>query len=144
MTPDSCRQYLEDPDAHASHIQECASCRAMVEVLERPTQMRAIDVEQLPLAAWEGSSHRSWPLVAGGALALLAIAAGFFAAAGASPSAITDRIPSLGVVLSAFRLAGTALQNAPMGWQVGIAISFILVNALLFALLRRAPKGIDV
>ena len=144
MTPDPCRQYLEDPDAHTSHLSECASCRTLVDVLERPTETRAVKVDQLPLAPWEGSSHRSWPLVAGGALALLAIAAGFFAAAGASPSAITDRIPSLGVVLSAFRLAGTALQNAPMGWQVGIAISFILVNALLFALLRRAPKGIDV
>jgi hypothetical protein len=31
-----------------------------------------------------------------------------------------------------------------MAWHVAIAVSFVAINTILFLLLRRAPKGIDV
>ena len=43
-----------------------------------------------------------------------------------------------------FSLAGGALHKAPMAWHVAIAVSFVAINTILFLLLRRAPKGIDV
>ena len=42
------------------------------------------------------------------------------------------------------RYVGDGFQHAPATLQIGVAISFLLVNTLLFVLLRRAPKGIDV
>ena len=144
MTRERCQQYLENPEANAAHLSECASCRAMAEELSRMPDRVNVQVGDLPLAPWEGAGHKSWPLVAGGVLALAAIATAFFAASGTSPLSLLDKVPSGAVILSMFRLAGGAVQNAPVAWQVGIGISFLLVNALLIALLRRAPKGIDV
>lgn len=144
-----CQKYLEDPETNASHIASCMSCRAMLEELDSPRVSggRAI-TPVLPLAPWEGASHRSWPLVIGVILGVVAITTAMFAMAGLSPitglaESIRASMPSVEVLGSILRLAPGAIQNAPTGLQILVVVSFLVVNALLFVLLRRAPKGID-
>lgn len=142
MKSEQCMRYLEDPEANGAHLSECAECRTVFEELRSKVDVRSVRLEALPLAPWEGASYRSWPLVVGSALTVLAIAAALFAAAGASPvsaigEAVREAIPASGLLVSVLRLVG---GTAP----VAIIVSFIVVNAVLFALLRRAPKGIDV
>lgn len=137
---DRCQQYLEDPEGHAAHLAECVDCRRVAEGLAQNLDAR-IRVDDLPLAPWEGASYRSWPLVLGAVLAVIAVAASFFAVAGTSPL----KVASADVLMSLMRpLTGGAIQNAPTSWQIWIGISFLVVNALFIVLLRRAPKGIDV
>jgi len=148
MTQDRCQQYLEEPEAHPAHVAECASCRAVAEELRGSIEPRTAGVP-LPLAPWEGASHRSWPLVAGVMLAVVAMAAAFFAVAGVSPRveigrALSASVASMSAWASFLSSAGGALQHAPASLQILIAVSFLLVNALLIVLLRRAPRGIDV
>ena len=146
-----CQRYLEDPEAHAAHLAGCERCRVMFEQLDAPIGAQGIPrvrMDSLPLAPWEGATHKSWPLVIGAILGVLAIAAGLFAMAGLSPIAalmdsIRANVPSMAVLGSIVRLAPGAIQNAPAGLQIAIVVSFILINAVLFLLLRRAPKGID-
>ena len=154
MTPESCQRYLADPEAHAGHLQECSACRALFAELDSsglPEGVRAktIKIETLPLAPWEGSSHRAWPLAVGGALAVLAIASGLFLAAGMSPlagvaQAVASSVPSADALLSLVHLLSGAVQHAPAKLQIGIGLTFLAVNILLVVLLKRAPRGIDV
>lgn len=146
MNRESCQLYLEDPEANAGHLAECAECRALAESFESQIPaLQSADLRELPLASWEGASHRSWPLVLAGAIAVAVIAGLLFAATGTTPlQLLRGKVPSGDVVASMLRLAGGAVQNAPMGWQIGIVVSFLLVNAIFIALLRRAPRGIDV
>ena len=148
MNRESCKQYLEDPEANASHLAECAECRAIAESLQASGlgPRASVDVKALPLAAWEGASHRAWPLVAAGAIAVAVIAGLLFAASGTSPLEILrGNVPSRDVITSILHLAdGGAIQNAPLKVQILIGISFVLINAIFIALLRRAPRGIDV
>ena len=58
--------------------------------------------------------------------------------------AVTSAVPSLDLMVNLSHLAGGALHKAPMAWHVAIAVSFVAINTILFLLLRRAPKGIDV
>ena len=148
MTTDRCQQYLEDPEAHPAHIAECASCRALAEDL-RSVEAGGVNVPELPLAPWEGAAYRSWPLVAGAVLTVMALAAGFFAVGGASPMVEIGKAVQAGFTSTATwaalaSTAGGALRHAPAKLQILIGLSFVLINVLLFALLRRAPKGIDV
>ena len=147
----TCDEYLEDPEAHAAHLESCDACRALVEDLddEIEVQHRPINVEALPLAPWEGASHRTWPLVAAGVVAILVLAVVFFLSAGISPlrgiaGAVSSTVPSLDLMVNLSELAGGALHNAPAMWHIAIAISFVVINTVLFLLLRRSPKGIDV
>ena len=146
MNREACQRYLEDPDANASHLDECADCRALAESLRSSVLgPRASVVPDVPLAPWEGASYRPWPLIAAGAIAVAVIAGLLFAATGTSPLEILrGKVPSSDVIASMFRLAGGAVQHAPLAWQVGIAISFVIVNGIFIALLRRAPRGLDV
>lgn len=145
MNRELCQLYLEDPEANAAHLATCAECRAVEEQLAASVQNRPVRVGALPLAPWEGATHRSWPLVAGGLLSIVAIATALFVMAGVSPLVmLRDALPSFDILVAVARFAGGAIQNAPAGWQIGIAISFLVVNALLIVLLRRPPKGIDV
>ncbi len=101
-------------------------------------------VDALPLAAWEGATYRSWGLVIGGAVVVIALALGLFLVAGSSPmAAVRAALPSLEIISAGVKLASGAVQNAPVRWQVGIAVAFVVVNTLFFLLLRRAPKGLD-
>lgn len=141
---EACQQYLENPEAHPEHLAGCAECREMADALMEPRlQPGASEVRlpNLPLAPWEGASHRSWPLVLGSALTVIAIAAAFFAAAGVSPVEVfRNNAPSLDMAVSIIRL----VQNAPATFHIVVIVSFVVVNALFLLLLRRAPRGIDV
>ena len=149
MNRESCQRYLEDPEANASHLAECAECRALADGLVEdgiPTlagKAGRLSSTSLPLAPWEGAAHRSWPLVAAGALAVAVIAGLLFAATGASPLEIMrGKMPSGDLVASLLRLR--FVQNAPVSWQVMIFAAFLIINAIFIMLLRRSPKGLDV
>ena len=135
-TPD-CERYIEDPEANASHLDACEECRAL---FGATASVRApkIDVNALPLAPWEGSQHRAWPVVIVAAVALFALAAALFGASGASPAdTLSANIPTL----SRLQALVLLMRQAPI---MVVGVLFVVVNTLLIALLRRAPKGIDV
>jgi hypothetical protein len=114
----------------------------MQQQLEARVDSPPVRVDALPLAPWEGADHRSWPLVVVGALTVTAIAAALFAAASTSPIDLLVQSfrGSVAIVRSMVGVGGGLLENAP----ILVLGSFVIVNAILFALLRRAPKGIDV
>jgi hypothetical protein len=144
MTDERCQQYLEDPEAHAAHLDECEDCRALIDGLDADVPLPALTVEELPLAPWEGAAHRSWGLVLSLALLVLAAAVGLCLAAGKSVSnAVESSVGSFDMLRSVVRLAGDGAQHAPAGWQIAVLAGFVVVNVLLIALLRRAPRGID-
>lgn len=148
--PIGCDEYLQDPETHPDHLESCRSCRAIADELggEITLQNRTISLDELPLAPWEGAAHRTWPLVLAGAAAILILAIVLFLAAGTSPlqgivKSLVSVIPSLGLLVNLSELAGGALHKAPAAWHVAIGISFVVINTILFLLLRRAPRGID-
>ena len=103
-----------------------------------------IAVDALPLAPWEGSSHRSWPLVLGGAAVVVVIALALCVAAGMSPLHVAESsLASMDAIRGLLRSATGSLRAASLGAQVAFGAAFVVVNALLVVLLRRAPRGID-
>lgn len=141
----TCEDYLQDPEAHVTHLESCPSCRTVARELAAGVSLQAprISLEALPLAPWEGAAHRTWPLVAAGVAAVLVLAVVLFVAAGiTSPAgaaqAIVSEVPPVQGLLKLFRHTGTAL-GAPV-----VALLFVAINTILFLLLRRSPKGIDV
>jgi hypothetical protein len=151
MKTEACERYLADPEANSAHLAECAHCAALFGEASAPFEHTPITVrsDALPLAPWEGASHNSWPLVLGGALAVLCVAAAMFAVAGVAPlngivHAIRSTIPSFTTLNLVLRYLGDGMKHAPASMQIVIGISFLVVNTLLFVLLRRAPKGLDV
>ena len=143
MTP--CEEYLQDPEANAAHVESCDACRALVEELDDAieVQHRPLNVDALPLAPWEGAKHRTWPLVAAGIAATLILAVVLFFAAGVSSlsgfvNAMTSAIPPVQPAVRALQLTGRAI-GIPI-----IAVLFLAINTILFFLLRRSPRGIDV
>jgi hypothetical protein len=141
----TCEEYLQDPEANAAHLAACASCRAIDEELSVPVDVpaRPIALDALPLAPWEGAAHRTWPLVAAGVAAMLTLATVLFVAAGVSSiggvaNAMVSEVPPIQGLLKFFQHTGTAL-GAPI-----VAVLFAGINTILFLLLRRAPKGLDV
>lgn len=146
MTQDACQQYLEDPEANAAHLQTCAECRAVNAGLALKTEAEtaSIDIDALPLAPWEGSSHRPWPLVLGGAAVVIAIALALLDAAGMSPLHVAEgSLASMDAIRSLLSRAATSLRSASLGAQIAFGVAFLIVNALLIVLLRRAPRGMD-
>jgi hypothetical protein len=141
---DGCQRYIEDPEANAAHLETCEACRELFSELDAPVSGHLpISVDALPLASWEGASERAWPLVVIGAMLLTGIAGALFMMAGISPRVLFAQVPSLDVLASVIRGGGAFVQNAPMGWQVAIGVGFLVINMILWALLRRAPRGID-
>ena len=141
---DRCRRFLEDPEANTTHLTECAACRALFDQLNTPVADASVDVPALPLAPWEGASHRSWPLVLTGAVAILVIAIALCAAVGMSPMrALAIGLNSGASARASILAAADAIRNASMPWQVAFGALFLLVNTALVLLLRRAPRGID-
>ncbi|HEV7237655.1 MAG TPA: hypothetical protein VGQ36_00320 [Thermoanaerobaculia bacterium] len=137
----TCEEYLQDPDANTVHLESCANCRALEEELGLPVdvQHRPLRVDALPLASWEGASHRTWPLVGAGLVAALTLAIVLSAYAGISPmTVVSSSMPSLDALLTFLQLTGRAI-GAPL-----VAVLFVAINTILFLLLRRAPKGVDV
>jgi hypothetical protein len=147
----TCDQYLEDPEAHAAHLESCPSCQAMFGELDDAVaiEARPVRVDALPLAPWEGASHRTWPLVLAGVVAVLVLSVVLSLAAGISPvrgitSAVTSGVTSFETAAKFFRMLGQGLHGAPALVHIIIAALFVVINTVLFFLLRRAPKGIDV
>lgn len=146
----TCDQYFEDPEKNAAHLQSCAACRAMTEELDAPIEVehRPLHLDALPLASWEGAKHRTWPLVAAGAASVLILAVVLFLAAGTPPlRGITRAVASSFSVeasMKFFQHFGSGLHGAPVLVHVTIGVLFVVINTILFFLLRRAPRGIDV
>ena len=146
MTDDACQRYLEDPEANAAHLQTCAECRAVSAALSEKASVEpaSIDLNTLPLAPWEGSSHRPWPLVLGLGAVLIIIALALCDAAGMSPVHVAESsLASMEVIRGLVNSATTSLRGASFGWQIAFGAAFLIVNALLVVLLRRSPRGID-
>jgi hypothetical protein len=145
MIDQDCRDYLENPDANATHLESCAQCRALFGQTSEDVAARGVSLEGLPLAPWEGAAHRAWPLVLLAAAAIIAIAIVLSIAAGIPPiRGAFSNMPSIEATTHALVLASEAVHNAPTGWHIAIGAAFVIVNSLLFLLLRRAPRGIDV
>ena len=145
----TCEDYFEDPEKNAAHLETCALCRALEDDAELTIEHRPLSVDTLPLATWEGATHRTWPLVAMGVISVLVLAVALFLAAGTPPlrgiaRAVASSVTSFEAVTQFFQLFGNGLHSAPTLVHVTIAILFVFINTLLFLLLRRAPRGIDV
>ena len=137
----TCDEYLQDPEANAAHLETCAECRALEEDLGNliEVQHRPLNVDALPMAAWEGASHRTWPLVGAGVVSALTLTIVLSAYAGISPvKVMKSSMPSLDALLTFLQLTGRAI-GGPV-----VAVLFVVINTILFLLLRRAPKGVDV
>lgn len=146
MIDDGCQRYLEDPEANAAHLETCAKCRAEAAGLAEKAgaEPAPIDLDALPLAPWEGSSHRPWGLVLGGAVVVIAIALALCDATGMSPLHVAESsLASMESFRTLLSSATSWLRAAPTATQIGFGAAFLIVNALLIVLLRRAPRGID-
>jgi hypothetical protein len=146
MTDQACQRYLEDPEANAGHLETCAECRAVNAALAAKADVDAVPIslDSLPLAPWEGSSHRAWPLVLGAAAAVILIAFALCDLAGISPMHVAESLlTSIETRRGILRNATEWLRAAPAAMQLAFGVAFIVVNALLVVLLRRAPRGID-
>lgn len=140
---EECRRYLEDPETHASHLAACADCNALFGRLDLPSA-RGVEIDALPLAPWEGASYRSWPLVAGVTLLLMALAFALAQWAGISPLAgIEAAVASVQSARGLVASLGDRLRDAGAVWQACFAIAIIVVNVVLVRLLRRPPRGVD-
>ena len=136
----TCDEYLNDPEANAAHLETCEVCRVMEsDDLDVHVEARPMNLDALPLAPWEGASHRTWPLVGAGVVAAVALLIVLSAAAGVSPvDAISSSLPPIDALMAFLQLTGRAI-GGPL-----IAVLFVVINTILFFLLRRAPKGADV
>jgi hypothetical protein len=146
MTDQDCEKYLEDPEANAAHLRTCAKCNAEAIALAEKAEVAppSIDLNALPLAPWEGSSHRAWPLVLGTAAVVGIVALALLDAAGMSPLHVVEgSLTSMEALRTQLNRAASSLRAAGVGAQVAFGAAFLLVNGLLIALLRRAPRGID-
>ena len=146
MTKDDCQRYLEDPEANAAHLRTCAKCNAEAIALAEKADVEppSLDLDALPLAPWEGSSHRAWPLVLGTAAVVAIVALALLDAAGMSPLHVVEgSLTSMDVLRAQLNRAANSLRSASLGAQVAFGAAFVIVNGLLIALLRRAPRGID-
>ena len=146
MTDQACEKYLEDPEANASHLRTCAKCNAEAIALAERADVAppSIDLDALPLAPWEGSSHRAWPLVLGTSAVVAIVALALLDAAGMSPLHVVEgSLTSMETMRTLFGSWANSLRAASPVAQVGFALAFLVVNGLLIALLRRAPRGMD-
>ena len=143
---EACQRYLEEPEANAEHLRDCAECRALFDALGVSVEDRRprLSVDELPLAPWEGASHRPWQLIAASAISILTLSILFFVYAGTSPlSVLSSEMSRLQAMREVLRLTSSAVRTAPLVWQVTLGILFVVVNTILVLLLRRAPRGID-
>lgn len=140
---DAHADFLQDPEAHASHVDECAACRAIVERLDASVAADGIRLDRLPLAAWEGAAYRSWGFVAAVSVIIAAVAIALCHVAGITPLRAVESDASIGQWRTLLSVLTGVLQRATLAWQIVFAALFVAVNTLLFVLLRRPPRGID-
>ena len=149
MKNDSCQRYLDDPEGNASHLETCEECRALFAPADVVVKDIVVPIDALPMATWEGASHRSWPLAIAAGIVVLFSAVTLFLMAGVAPvtgllRSVSTAIPSADFILTASRLVGNGLQHAPLSWQLAIGVGLLAVNTVFVLLVRRAPRGIDV
>jgi hypothetical protein len=145
MTDQACEKYLEDPEANAGHLRTCAKCNAEAMALAEKADVAlpSIDLDTLPLAPWEGASHRAWPLVLGTSAVVAIVALALLDAAGMSPLHVVEgSLTSMEGFRTQLNRAASWF-SASIGRQIVFGAAFLLFNGLLIALLRRAPRGID-
>ena len=143
---EGCEKYLEDPEANAAHLRTCAKCNAEAIALAEQADVvpPPIDLNALPLAPWEGSQYRAWPLVLGTAAVVAIVALALLDAAGMSPLHVVEgSLTSMEAMRTQLNRAATSLRAASLGAQIAFGVAFLVVNGFLIALLRRAPRGID-
>ena len=141
-----CQRYLEDPEANAAHLRTCAKCNAEAIALAEKAAVEppSLDLNALPLAPWEGSQHRAWPLVLATGAVVMIVALALLDAAGMSPLHVVEgSLTSMEAIRTQLSRAANSLRAATLGAQIAFALAFIVVNGLLIVLLRRAPRGID-
>lgn len=136
-------EFLRDPEAHASHLDECAECRALVQRLNAEVSSEGIDLEALPLAQWEGAAYRSWGFVASVSVIVAVAAITLCHVAGITPLHAVAWDASIVQWRTLLAILTGTLQRATLGWQIVFGIAFVAVNTLLFFLLRRPTRGID-
>lgn len=146
-----CEAFLENPEQNPQHLAECESCRRLESGLSTPSRSDtrvASLLSRLPVASWEGASHRAWGVVGLIAALLIGAAAALFLMAGHSPldgftAALRTLVPSfdVGSVTSSI---SELLENAPVGFHLFVATAFVVVNVVFVLLLRRPTKGYDV
>jgi hypothetical protein len=143
---EGCEKYLEDPEANAVHLRTCAKCNAEAIALAEKADVEppSIDLNALPLAPWEGSQHRAWPLVLGTSAVVAIVALALMDAAGMSPLHVVEgSLTSMEAIRTFLNRSASVLRSASLTEQIGFGLAFIVVNGLLIALLRRAPRGMD-
>ena len=158
MTEPVCRKWAEDPDGTTrEHLASCETCRrdaAAHEQVERglaavAAEPAPIPVRDLPVAPWEGAQHRAWGFVLLALLGVAILAGVLFYFLGVSPlAALTALAGTAAASRTALSLLtdslGELLTAAPRRFDIGVAIGFVAVNAILFFMLRRGPRGYDV
>lgn len=140
---DAHTEFLQDPEAHASHLAGCAECRALLAQLDAAIAAEPLSGDRMPLAPWEGAAYKSWGFVAAVSIVVAAIAIALCHAAGLSPIHAVAEDVSIMQWRSAIGLLTGALQRTSLGWQIVFGAAFVVVNTLLVLLLRRPPRGID-
>jgi hypothetical protein len=155
-----CEAYRRDPEEHPSHPENCAACRQLLDApdavagrigalqVEPPPAFAQSVATRLPVAPWEGASHRSWGLTLAAFALVVLLATAAFLAAGISPlrglaAAITGSLlPGLNPI-QIFQSFSAIIASAPSSFHITVGISFVVVNLLLLFLLRRPPRGYD-
>ena len=140
---DAHAEFLQDPEGHASHLDECADCRAIVAGLDAPLSHEPIRIDRLPVAAWEGAAYRSWGFVAACSAVLAVTAIVMCRVAGVSPLHAVSADASISQWRTLLTVMTGALRHATLGWQILFGCAFVAVNTILFLLLRRPTRGID-
>lgn len=160
MTRITCDEYRENPERFAGHLAECADCREAAAQLDRLDAVLATDMvdtrpefsgdllDHLPIAPWEGASHRAWSLVGLVASILIVGAAALFSLGGISPvegfrAVFSGSTSPVVGSLEAVGSVPTLLAHAPTKFHILLGIAFIIVNLLFIVLLRRTPRGYD-
>jgi hypothetical protein len=155
---DDCKRFMEDPERERAHAESCADCRKFLVDLDRlDADIASTTVESnvaarvgktLPLAPWEGAHHRSWALTLAIAAGVILLTIGAFFAGGVSPIAGIVETVRNGMAtplgwITVVRSLPRVLSRAPMPFHFFVVAAFVLINVLLYLLLRRAPKGYD-
>lgn len=156
----TCDDVRNDPAALPEHAVTCAACAAYLRDLDSfDARLRAAipelapsaaapHAEQLPVAPWEGATHRPWQLAFAALALFLAAATVLFIAAGHSPaSGIAAAIEAADLspqgALSLVTTIGDVVRHAPVVIHLLIALLFVTANVILLALLRRPTRGYD-
>ena len=136
-------EFLQDPEAHAAHLDQCAECRALAGRLDASVAADPIAMDPLPLANWEGAAYRSWGFVAAISVILAAMAIALCHMAGLSPVHVVTSDASFDEWRVLLGTMSGALRRASLGWQIAFGAAFVVVNTLLVFLLRKPTRGVD-